>query len=79
VGVYGTAAYRDKKVGSGDNVVFVPLHWVFMVSIVALRQKTKETISLLFISPRWIIAAGTYTLTIDGLRGAVLQMIAHGL
>jgi NADH:ubiquinone oxidoreductase subunit 4 (subunit M) len=25
-----------------------------------------------------LIAAGTYTLTIDGLRGAVLQMIAHG-
>jgi NADH-quinone oxidoreductase subunit M len=25
-----------------------------------------------------LIAAGAYTLTIDGLRGAVLQMIAHG-
>jgi NADH-quinone oxidoreductase subunit M len=25
-----------------------------------------------------LIAAGTYTLTVDGLRGAVLQMIAHG-
>jgi NADH-quinone oxidoreductase subunit M len=25
-----------------------------------------------------LIAAGTYTFTIDGLRGAVLQMIAHG-
>jgi NADH-quinone oxidoreductase subunit M len=25
-----------------------------------------------------LIAAGTYTLTLDGLRGAVLQMIAHG-
>jgi NADH-quinone oxidoreductase subunit M len=24
------------------------------------------------------LAAGTYTLTLDGLRGAVLQMIAHG-
>jgi NADH-quinone oxidoreductase subunit M len=24
------------------------------------------------------LIAGTYTLTIDGLRGAVLQMIAHG-
>jgi NADH-quinone oxidoreductase subunit M len=25
------------------------------------------------------LIAGTYTLTLDGLRGAVLQMIAHGL
>ena len=25
-----------------------------------------------------LIAAGTYTLTLNGLRGAVLQMIAHG-
>jgi len=25
-----------------------------------------------------LIAAGTYTMTLDGLRGAVLQMLAHG-
>jgi NADH-quinone oxidoreductase subunit M len=26
-----------------------------------------------------LIAAGAYTLTVDGLRGAVMQMLAHGL
>jgi NADH-quinone oxidoreductase subunit M len=30
------------------------------------------------ISPRWVNCSRDYTLTIDGLRGAVLQMIAHG-
>jgi hypothetical protein len=42
-----------------------------------LLKRLKIT-RLLFISPRWVNCAGTYTLTIDGLRGAVLQMIAHG-
>jgi NADH-quinone oxidoreductase subunit M len=37
-------------------------------SIVALRQKDLKK----------LLAAGAYTLTLDGLRGAVLQMIAHG-
>jgi NADH-quinone oxidoreductase subunit M len=41
-----------------------------------LRQDLKLlAYSSLFVG---LIAAGTYTLTIDGLRGAVLQMIAHG-
>jgi NADH-quinone oxidoreductase subunit M len=43
----------------------------------ALDKRLKEVTRLLFISPRWVNCSGTYTL-IDGLRGAVLQMIAHG-
>jgi NADH-quinone oxidoreductase subunit M len=46
-------------------------------SILALHKRLKVT-RLLFISPRWVNCSGDYTLTIDGLRGAVLQMIAHG-
>jgi len=48
-------------------------------SIVALRQKDlKKLFAYSSLAHVGLIAAGTYTLTIDGLRGAVLQMIAHG-
>lgn len=48
-------------------------------SIAALRQKDLKTLlaysSLAHVG---LIAAGCYTLTLDGLNGAVHQMIAHG-
>ncbi len=48
-------------------------------SIVALRQKDlKKLLAYSSLAHVGLIAAGTYTLTLDGLRGAVLQMIAHG-
>jgi NADH-quinone oxidoreductase subunit M len=48
-------------------------------SILALRQKDlKKLLAYSSLAHVGLIAAGTYTLTIDGLRGAVLQMIAHG-
>ncbi|RZJ73351.1 NuoM family protein [Flavobacterium sp.] len=48
-------------------------------SIVALRQKDlKKLLAYSSLAHVGLIAAGAYTLTADGLRGAVLQMIAHG-
>ena len=48
-------------------------------SIVALRQKNlKRLLAYSSLAHVGLIAAGAYTLTIDGFRGAVLQMIAHG-
>lgn len=48
-------------------------------SIVALRQKDlKKLLAYSSLAHVGIIAAGSYTLTLDGFRGAVLQMIAHG-
>ncbi len=48
-------------------------------SIVALRQKDlKKLLAYSSLAHVGLIAAGSYTLTLDGLRGAVLQMIAHG-
>ncbi|MFV8342889.1 complex I subunit 4 family protein [Flavobacterium sp. XS2P39] len=48
-------------------------------SIVALRQNDlKKLLAYSSLAHVGLIAAGTYTLTLDGLRGAVLQMIAHG-
>ncbi len=48
-------------------------------SIVALRQKDlKRLLAYSSMAHVGLIAAGAYTLTLDGFRGAVLQMIAHG-
>ena len=49
------------------------------LAILALRQKDlKKLLAYSSLSHVGLIAAGSYTLTLDGLRGAVLQMIAHG-
>ncbi|SNB39554.1 complex I subunit 4 family protein [Flavobacterium psychrophilum] len=48
-------------------------------SIVALQQRNiKKLLAYSSLAHVGLIAAGAYTLTLDGLRGAVLQMIAHG-
>lgn len=48
-------------------------------SIVALRQNDlKKLLAYSSLAHVGLIASGSYTLTLDGLRGAVLQMIAHG-
>jgi NADH-quinone oxidoreductase subunit M len=57
--------------------IFISLGIAGVIWFHSLRIKDLK-VSLLLISPRWVNCSGTYTLTIDGLRGAVLQMIAHG-
>jgi len=48
-------------------------------SIVALRQKDlKKLLAYSSLAHVGLIAAGSYTLTLDGFRGAVLEMITHG-
>jgi NADH-quinone oxidoreductase subunit M len=48
-------------------------------SVVALRQKDlKKLLAYSSLAHVGLIAAGCYTLTLDGLSGAVLQMVAHG-
>ncbi len=48
-------------------------------SIVALKQTDlKKMLAYSSLAHVGLIAAGLYTVTIDGLQGAVLQMIAHG-
>ncbi len=48
-------------------------------SVVALRQKDlKKLLAYSSLAHVGLIAAGCYTLTADGLSGAVSQMIAHG-
>ncbi|MTG96707.1 MULTISPECIES: NuoM family protein [Myroides] len=48
-------------------------------SIVALKQANiKRFFAYSSLAHVGLIAAGAYTLTLDGMKGAVLQMIAHG-
>ena len=61
--------------------VFIALSVAGVVygSIVALQQRNiKKLLAYSSLAHVGLIAAGAYTLTLDGLRGAVLQMIAHG-
>ncbi len=49
-------------------------------SIIALKQRNiKKLLAYSSLAHVGLIAAGIYTLTLDGIRGAVLQMIAHGV
>ncbi|MEN2414347.1 complex I subunit 4 family protein [Flavobacterium mesophilum] len=62
-----------------DIFIALGIAGVIYGSIVALRQKDlKKLLAYSSLAHVGLIAAGTYTLTVDGLRGAVLQMIAHG-
>ncbi|MBE98444.1 NADH-quinone oxidoreductase subunit M [Flavobacterium coralii] len=48
-------------------------------SVLALKQTNlKKLLAYSSLAHVGLIAAGAYTLTLDGLRGAFLQMIAHG-
>ena len=48
-------------------------------SILALKQTSlKKLLAYSSLAHVGLIAAGVYTLTLDGVRGAFLQMIAHG-
>ena len=60
-------------------LVGISVAGVIYGSIVALKQKDlKKLLAYSSLAHVGLIAAGTYTLTLDGLRGAVLQMLAHG-
>ena len=61
--------------------IFVPLciAGVIYGSILALKQTNlKKLLAYSSLAHVGLIAAGAYTLTLDGFRGAFLQMIAHG-
>ncbi|UQD55740.1 NuoM family protein [Flavobacterium sp. K5-23] len=65
--------------GHSTILISLGIAGVIYGSIVALRQKDlKKLLAYSSLAHVGLIAAGTYTLTLDGLRGAVLQMIAHG-
>ena len=60
-------------------LVVVGLVGVIYGSIVAIRQNNlKKLLAYSSLAHVGLIASGIYSLTTDGLRGAILQMIAHG-
>lgn len=69
----------DYAFANRDVFIAIGIAGVIYGSIVALRQKDlKKLLAYSSLAHVGLIAAGIYTLTLDGLRGAVLQMIAHG-
>ena len=70
---------KDFAVANKDIFIAIGIAGTIYGSIVALRQKDlKKLLAYSSLAHVGLIAAGIYTLTLDGLRGAVLQMIAHG-
>lgn len=62
-----------------STVIILSLIGVVYGSIVALKQANiKRFFAYSSLAHVGLIAAGTYSLTLDGLRGAVYQMLAHG-
>ena len=60
-------------------IIVLGIAGVIYGSIVALRQKDlKKLLAYSSLAHVGLIAAGAYALNLDGLRGAVLQMISHG-
>lgn len=65
--------------GHVNILVGLGIAGVIYGSIVALRQKDlKKLLAYSSLAHVGLIAAGCYAMNLDGLRGAVLQMIAHG-
>jgi NADH-quinone oxidoreductase subunit M len=65
--------------GHVTMVLILGIGGVIYGSILALRQKDlKKLLAYSSLAHVGLIAAGAYTLTADGISGAVLQMIAHG-
>jgi hypothetical protein len=64
----------------GSQSTYVHFHRTWIAGVIyvllALQQKFKEIISVFFFGSMEAMAAGTYTLTLDGLRSS-LQMIAR--
>ena len=84
MGLYSVIRRQLPLTGSAAKqymLVFIGLGIAGVIygSIVALRQKDlKKLLAYSSLAHVGLIAAGCYTLTIDGLTGAVYQMIAHG-
>lgn len=63
----------------GKWLIAIGIAGVLYGSILALRQKDlKRLMAYSSLAHVGLIAAACYTLTVDGLNGAVLQMVAHG-
>jgi NADH-quinone oxidoreductase subunit M len=69
---FAAKEYKELLIGLG-------IAGVIYGSIVALKQKDlKKLLAYSSLAHVGLIAAGAYALNLDGLNGAVLQMIAHG-
>jgi NADH-quinone oxidoreductase subunit M len=71
MGLYSIIRWQPyRSLAAKSTCISLGIAGVIYGSILALRKRLKEVTRLLFISPRWVNCSRTYTLTIDGLRGA---------
>ena len=71
------APYASREYG--PILVWLCIASVIYGSILALKQKDlKKLLAYSSLAHVGLIAAGAYTLTLDGSRGAFIQMLAHG-
>lgn len=71
------APYASREYGS--IFVWLCIAGVIYGSVLALKQKDlKKLFAYSSLAHVGLIAAGAYSLTIDGFRGAFVQMLAHG-
>lgn len=71
------APYASREYGF--IFVWLCIAGVIYGSILALKQKDlKKLLAYSSLAHVGLIAAGAYTLTLDGFRGAFIQMLAHG-
>jgi len=69
----------DTAVEYKNILIVLSIFGVIYGSILALRQDNlKKLLAYSSLAHVGLIAAGIYTITLDGFRGAVLQMLAHG-
>jgi len=69
----------DTAMENKNLLIVLSIIGVIYGSILALRQDNlKKLLAYSSLAHVGLIAAGIYTITIDGFRGAVLQMLAHG-
>jgi len=69
----------DTAIEYKNVLIILSIFGVIYGSILALKQNNlKKLLAYSSLAHVGLIAAGIYTLTLDGFRGAVLQMLAHG-
>lgn len=85
MGVYGVIRWLLPVVPQGaaqwsDAVLVLAIIGIIYGAIIAIRQNDlKRLVAFSSISHVGLIAAGLFTLNIQGLQGAMIQMLSHGI
>ncbi|MCS6823470.1 MAG: NADH-quinone oxidoreductase subunit M [Cytophagaceae bacterium] len=85
MGIYGVIRWMipvlpDAMYYWGTVAIFLSITGIVYASVIAIMQKDfKRLIAYSSIAHVGLISAGIFTGTIEGLQGAIIQMLSHGL